>query len=57
LSNVLDTELVTLERHTCSFAWETNIALSCFVFMVGDKVAGFCEGGNEVSGCIKYRNL
>jgi hypothetical protein len=23
------------------------------VFMVGDQVAGFCEGGNEVSGRIK----
>jgi len=25
--------------------------------MVGDQVAGFCGGGNEVYGCIKERNL
>jgi len=45
--------LTTMEGRTCSFRWGTNIAVLCVVFMVGGQVGGFCEGGNEVSVCIK----
>ena len=30
-----------------------NVAVTYFVFMEGDQVAGFCGDGNEFSGCIK----
>jgi hypothetical protein len=34
----------------------TNIAVLYVMFMLGEQVAGFCEGGNEVSGSINAGN-